>query len=682
MIGEPGSAANGSDEPTGAAPTGPRQTAETGGARGAEPRHSKAVRNGMQRYLAARISGDSAGTSTEEGAPEEEAVNLPMPGEIRPLERRSRPVRSMRPMAQVPRRRSVPFRAGGFRTTWRLVVWVFAAIRLALGTLGDILVRKDSIDRRAVRLRHVLQGMGPTFVKLGQQLSIRADILPYRYCAELTKLLDSVPPFPVERAIERVEAVAKRPIEEIFLAFDPKPIGSASIGCVYQAVLPTGERVAVKVRRPGIGDTFASDLRAMGWLLTCLEELTLLRPGMTADLRAELRKMLFEELDYPLEARYTELFSSRAKKKKQTFIGAPKVYFELCGEDVIVTEFISGVFLWEVLSALDSKDPTALNELRALGYDPELIAKRMIRAFYWETLENIFFHADPHPANIVVRPDNTLVFIDFGSCGRFSGKTKRAYHRFQHYITEEDVSGMTEAAMTLLEPLPPIDLEKLTREIEAFFWDWLYATKSAHAEWWERCTGQMWMKFLSIARRYAIPINLDTLRMFRATFLYDSIAFRLHKDLDMNGEFKEYVRERGSRTRKKVRRALRRRVEKGLDDRDYIVMQRLARLGRQFINRVQHELDSPHHRFFDMLGKAAYGVSMLLRVAMFGSGLHVVVLFGIGAYLYSRGTPAAPSELLRMLVSSTAYQVGAGVLVLFVARKALARLSDMDVERG
>jgi ubiquinone biosynthesis protein len=603
---------------------------------------------------------------------------LPMPGQLRALPRRSVPPRR----ASVPRHEGgvgvVAFRAGKLRTCSRLLIWLFGAFRILAGNLIDMLLRRNTLERRAVRLRVVLEGMGPTFIKLGQQLSIRADILPFAYCQELSKMLDKVPPFATEKAIARIEAVSGKPLQEVFQVFDPVPIGSASIGCVYQAILPGGEKVAVKVRRPGIGETFAADLRALGWLMDLAETLTILRPGATRDIRAELGKMLFEELNYPLEARYTDLFTRRSKQKKQDYIGAPRVFFDLSGEDVLVTEFVSGMFLWEILGVIDRGDEAGLAALKAQGYDPVMIAKRMIRAFYWETLENIFFHADPHPANIVVRPDNSLVFIDFGSCGRFSGKISRAYHRFQEYLSEKDVWGMTESAMSLVEPLPPVDLERLWREVEAFFWDWLYASESDHAEWWERATGQMWMKFLGIARRYGVPVNLDTLRMFRATFLYDSIAMRLWKDLDMNGEFKEYVRERGLRVRKRLRRRIRRRVDRGLTNRDYLVIQNLTRLGRQVLNRVQRTLDDPNHRFFDMLGKAAFGVSMSLRAIILGSGLHLMAVVGIGAVAWLRNKPVRFGEILTTMVSSPIYQVVVGLFVLVALRKALMRLDDLD----
>ena len=120
---------------------------------------------------------------------------------------------------------------------------------------------------RAVRLRRAFERGGPTFAKLAQQLSMRADMLPYAYCAELSKMLDRAAAFPTEKAIAIIERNLGRPLGDVFEVFDPTPIGSASLACVFQAQLKTGERVAVKVRRPGIGPLIAADLRAMDWML-------------------------------------------------------------------------------------------------------------------------------------------------------------------------------------------------------------------------------------------------------------------------------------------------------------------------------------------------------------------------------------------------------------------------------
>src|ERR1700730_10081836 len=196
----------------------------------------------------------------------------------------------------LPRARRVFFKASIIRTISRLFIWLWSAIRFLYGTSVDVVLRRDSDQRRAVRLRTVFEGIGPSFAKLGQQMSIRADLLPYAYCAELGKMLDRAPPMPTPEAIAIIERNLGRPLAEIFDVFDPDPIGSASLACVYQAQLRTGERVAVKVRRPGIGPLLAADLRAFDWLLSAAEATTLIRPGLTREFRENLRIMLLREL--------------------------------------------------------------------------------------------------------------------------------------------------------------------------------------------------------------------------------------------------------------------------------------------------------------------------------------------------------------------------------------------------
>ena len=175
----------------------------------------------------------------------------------------------------LPRARRVFFKAGIIRTIGRLLVWIRSASAFYFGNYLDVVQRRDSVQRRAIRLRQIFEATGPSFTKLGQQLSMRADLLPYAYCSELGKMLDRVPAMPSLEAIAIIERNLKRPLSEVFEIFDPEPIGSASLACVYQAKLRTGERVAVKVRRPGIGPTIAADLRALNWLFVIAETLTL-----------------------------------------------------------------------------------------------------------------------------------------------------------------------------------------------------------------------------------------------------------------------------------------------------------------------------------------------------------------------------------------------------------------------
>src|SRR5262249_40373333 len=155
-----------------------------------------------------------------------------------------------------------------------------------------------------------------------------------------------------------------RPLSEVFDVFDPEPIGSASLSCVYQAKLKNGDLVAVKVRRPGIGPLIAADLRALDWLLIVLETLTIITPGMTRGLREDLQSILFRELNFRTEARYTDMFRRRAAKRAPNDVTAPRVYFEYCTEEVLVSELVSGVWIWEIMAAVDRDDQEFLEKLR------------------------------------------------------------------------------------------------------------------------------------------------------------------------------------------------------------------------------------------------------------------------------------------------------------------------------
>jgi ubiquinone biosynthesis protein len=261
------------------------------------------------------------------------------------------------------------------------------------GNLIDYLLRRGSIERRAARLRQVFEEAGPTFQKLGQQLSMRADLLPYAYCTELAKMLDQAPSFPTDQAIAIIERNLRKPLSDVFEVFDPTPIGSASLACVYQAQLRTGERVAVKVRRPGIGPLIAADLRAMDWLLILAETLTLIPPGGTRRFREDFQTILFGELNFRTEARYTDLFRRRAAKRKKG-VTAPRVYFEHCTEEVMVSEFVSGVWMWELMAAVDSNDEEFLSKARRIGIEPKSLAHKLVLIMDREVHEELFFHAD------------------------------------------------------------------------------------------------------------------------------------------------------------------------------------------------------------------------------------------------------------------------------------------------
>ncbi len=508
---------------------------------------------------------------------------------------------------QLPRARRVVFKAGVILTIVRLLVWLRAALKFFSGNLLDFVKGRASIQRRAARLRRVFEEIGGSFAKIGQQLSLRADILPYAYCAELAQMLDNLPPFPTAQAIAIIERSAGRPLHEIFTTFDPDPIGSASLACVYQGTLKTGERVAVKVRRPDIGRLIAADLRAFEWLINLAEILTLVRPGRTGQSLNDLRTILFDELNFRNEARYTELFRQRSRENSE--VTAPRIYFQYCSEEVIVSELVSGVWMWELMAAVDNQDEEFLANASKMGIEPKSLARKLLQAMHSEALDQPFHHADPHPANLVVLPNNQICYIDFGAIGRFSTETRKAWREMWYHMMTGDISRLTNAALHFLGPLPPIDVQRLTARMTEVFADFSYASISKDASWWERSSAQVWLRFVEIANEFGLSPSLEVLQLFRATLLYDSIIIRLDKEFDFGRAYQPYIRQVGRDARERM---LENR-QTGLSETNYIALEQVADSSFQFVSRLQRTIEAPLVRFTNITGKMAYTATLLLR---------------------------------------------------------------------
>lgn len=526
---------------------------------------------------------------------------------------------SERTSALPPPQRQVTFKAGVFRSLGRLMVWLFGAMLFGFGVFFDWVRGRNTVENRARRLKKTFLKLGMTFIKVGQQLSMRIDLLPRAYTDELAELLSNVPTeFDSNEAVKIIEgAVGQKkgasgpiPLGQIFSAFDPEPIGRASVACVYQAILTTGERVAVKVRRPNIGPQLAADLRGLGWLMR-IAEFLMFTPGFFSNFFEELKMMLTEELDFNREARFADLYRRKMRKTKQMrFVSVPKIFFEYSNEEVLVTEFVSGVWMEEILSAVDTKDLPALAKLAELDLNPIILARRIQLIARFNNFENIFFHADLHPANILVQPGNKIVLIDFGSCGSFNTKELNSWRRWFDAQSVDDVGGMVQAALAIIEPLPPIDREQFGKELEAKFWDQLYAIKSKHSDWEDKITSRLWYDFLALSRKHQIPMRLNTLRMIRASMLTDTIAIRLDPDQDAYREFRFYEKGAGKRAKKRVIK----RLHTLTAPRMFIGLEHGIESALKLVNQVERTVDSLSSiRIQDLIGRIEYFVRLLFR---------------------------------------------------------------------
>lgn len=261
------------------------------------------------------------------------------------------------------------------------------------------------------RLAEVCEELGPTFIKLGQILSTRPDIVPGEVAHELQRLQDSVPPFDSAEATAIITESLGRPLDACFSQFEPTPIASASIGQVYRATLTDGTSVVVKVRRPNIENVIRLDTQLLKWIAESLEdfvpEVRIYRPAM---LVAELEETLLRELDYVNEASVTSRFAKAMADDVGTRV--PRVFWDFCSDRVLTLEALPGASLSRLLADQADEGATPI--------DRKLVARRIADVHLRQVLELGCFHADPHPGNLLIEPPARVGWIDFGQVGTVS----------------------------------------------------------------------------------------------------------------------------------------------------------------------------------------------------------------------------------------------------------------------
>lgn len=279
------------------------------------------------------------------------------------------------------------------------------------------------------RIRLIMEELGPTYIKLGQMLSNRPDLVPEPLIKELEKLLDRVPPFEKEVAIGIIEEELGKPLRELFLYFDEKPIGSASIGQVHRARLAAGDDVIVKVQRPNARKQVMADLSLIREFVNLTEnyfiKAGILNPLQIVDTFA---KSLQNELDYEIETRNLSQFRKLYHDEEDLYI--PKPFKELSTKKVLTLEFISGCKVTD----------TAM--LKSWGLRPKNIARQGLNLYLHQIFEVGIFHADPHPGNILVKPNGKIALIDFGMIGKLVQSQKYAFAGIFISLAKKDAKGM------------------------------------------------------------------------------------------------------------------------------------------------------------------------------------------------------------------------------------------------
>ncbi|SFR54486.1 ABC1 kinase family protein [Halogeometricum limi] len=378
--------------------------------------------------------------------------------------------------------------------------------------------------RRATYLRDELVSLGPTFIKLGQILSTRPDALPSEYVEVLSSLQDEVPPDDWETVRPRIEAELG-PVDEVFDRFDRDPISGASLGQVYTAVAD-GEEVAVKVLRPDIRRVVEADLRVVETLMPVL--LRFAHPGQRftfENLADEFADTVHEEMDYAHEA--TMLREIRANFADDPKIRVPVPREAYSTQNVLTMEYVEGVKIDRV------------REIERLGVDREELARRLERTYIQMILEDGVFHADPHPGNLAVQEDGTVVFYDFGMTGRVDARTRDHMYDFYVGVARDDVAGVLDAFVAM-EALDPTADRVLMREafevaIETF--------RGQDVDQYR--VQQLVSQFEETLYDFPLRLPQDLALVVRVSTVLEGVCRTLVPEFDFVDEVTEYVRERG-----------------------------------------------------------------------------------------------------------------------------------------
>jgi ubiquinone biosynthesis protein len=424
---------------------------------------------------------------------------------------------------------------------------------------GEAEKRKISF---AERLRLALQDLGPSFVKLGQILSTRADLLPPAHVAELAKLQDAAPPVPADAILTMLVTELGRPIAEVFASFDREPLAAASIGQAHAATLRDGTDVVVKVRRPGVVEQVEEDLEILQELAAAAS-----RRWELADqydlvgLAQEFAQMLRAELDYVREGRSAERFA--ANFADEPGVHVPRVYWEATTARVLTLERVRGAKV---------TDQAALD---AAGIDRRELAERAARIIAKMVFEDGYFHADPHPGNFFVEPGGRIGLIDFGMVGAVDERTQDRLVRLLLALTAQDPDRLVDAVLGLGVVRHRVDRDLLRRDLEHLIGRY-YGQPLA-----EVALGPLLEEVLAIARRHRLQLPPNLALLLKTAVMSEGLGAQLDPSFRLTTVLVPYAQRLMLRRYSPTRWA-RRLGEAGLD---------AAQLGTELPRQVRRLLD-------------------------------------------------------------------------------------------
>ena len=385
--------------------------------------------------------------------------------------------------------------------------------------------RREQMDSltREERIRMALEDLGPTFVKLGQILSTRPDLVPVSLIHELSKLQDEVPPFPASQAKSIIESELSMTVAEIFERFESVTYAAASIGQVHRARLRTGEEVIVKVQRPDITRMIEVDLEILLHLATLVErhveDWEIYRPTRIVE---EFARVIEKEIDYTVEASYAERFARQFIGNDMIYI--PRIFREFSTQRILTMEYVPGIKVSDI------------NRLDTEGYDRKIIADRGADLLLHQVFTFGFFHADPHPGNVFILPDNIICYLDFGMMGSVDRQSREDIADMVYALVERNESGVVDAFLRIVEWEEEPDRRALETDMSNFMELYLYKSlKDIRIE-------AVLQQLLDLITRYRLILPFDRFLMMKALSTMEGLGLMLNPDFDMTEKVAPFIR--------------------------------------------------------------------------------------------------------------------------------------------
>jgi ubiquinone biosynthesis protein len=382
--------------------------------------------------------------------------------------------------------------------------------------------RVEKLSRNQ-RIRMALEELGPTFVKMGQVLSSRPDLIPMDLISELTKLQDEIPAFGFAQVKDTVAAEFGKPLHELFHFMEEQPFACASIGQVHRASVTGDDRLAVKIQRPGIRKTIEADLEIIhhlaGIMERNIEEVAFYRPVKIVE---EFAKTMEKELDYTIEAANMERMASQFRHDKTVHI--PRVYSAESSERVLTMEFIDGI------------KASNINAIDLAGLDRKLITRRGADFIMKQVFEYGFFHADPHPGNIFILKNNRICPVDFGMTGFLDRATRELFVDIIHAVATNNARLASRLLCELCDHETLPDMIHLEKEVSLFVS--VHLTRSLK----EIKTSKMVNQLIGLCVAHGLRIPPDLFLMMKAFVAIEDVARKLDPDFNMLGHAVPYVR--------------------------------------------------------------------------------------------------------------------------------------------